>query len=133
MSSDLISIVTERARIVRELEVVNRALAKATVANGHQGASRSQPSKASSGKVSRGKRRSWFERGEAPALLKKFATKPRTQADLMRAVAAAKGYDKGLSAADSKRVQSAVYQAIANAVASKKLVASKDGTVRAAR
>ena len=133
MGSTLIDIVAERDRVLRDLEAVNRVLAKATVAKVAENGSKARPAKASNGHRVGAKRRSWFEGGEAATLLRKLATKPMAQADLMRAVAAAKGYNKGLSAADSKRVQSAVYQAIANAVAGKKLIAGKDGTVRAAR
>jgi hypothetical protein len=111
--------------LLKQLIMLNGQLYRA-VANG--GASSSAEQRASRGAKAR---RSWFVRGEAPKLMKRLAKKPMAQADLVRALSAAKGYDKGLSSGDKKRFQSAAYQAIANAVAGKKLVLGRDGSVRA--
>jgi hypothetical protein len=83
------------------------------------------------GKVAKGKRHSWFERGEAITLMQSIAKKPMTQADLVRAIAAKKKITENLSTQNQKRFQSATFQAIANAVAGRKMIAARDGTVRA--
>jgi hypothetical protein len=130
-ASSLESLFSRQSELVRELHTVTAKLQKLS----HLVVSKKGASAAANGSAAKrngvSKRRSWFERGEAVGLLKKLAKKPMHQADLVRALSSAKGYDKGLSAADAKRFQSAAYQAIANAVAGKKLIAIKDGTVRA--
>jgi hypothetical protein len=122
MSSDVAVLFEKQARLFQELQSVTQELANLVA-----GAGRAKGSGPRSATTS--KRKSWFKRGEAVMLFKKHATKPLAQADLVRAVLAAKGYDKGLSAADRKRVTSATYQAIANAVVGKALVVGRDGMV----
>ena len=124
--------------LVRELLDVNRRLhsyaleakPESAVTNGKSG--NGHPARY--GKTANGaarKRHAWFERGEALKLMQLIAKKPMHQADLVRAIAAKKTATAKLSPVDAKRFQSATFQAIANAVAGRKLVAAKDGTVRA--
>jgi len=80
-------------------------------------------------KAAGAKRRKWFERGEMLKLAQKALDKPMAQADLVRALAAAKGYDKSLPAADRPRFQSACYQGIAAALATKKLFKDRSGKI----
>ncbi|HUN94353.1 MAG TPA: hypothetical protein VMU33_20040 [Burkholderiaceae bacterium] len=128
MSTQMVALFEKQARLVRELKSLNERIAAASAKAAKQAGAK--PAK--SGKPAKtAKRKSWFARGEALVLLKKLATKPSTQADLVRAVLAAKGYDKGLASADLKRVQSATFQAIANAIAGKQLAVGKDGRVSA--
>ena len=130
-SNALSELFARHEHLVSELIAVNTRL-RATAERGAAGA----PGKGSASSNSvrlpaKSKRRKWFERGEALVMLKKLATKPMAQADLVRALTVAKRYDKKLSSAEQKKFHSAAYQAIANAVTGKKLVAAKDGTVRA--
>jgi hypothetical protein len=78
-------------------------------------------------------RRKWFERGEMIRLSKKIVTQPMSQADLVRALSTAKGYDKGLATADKARFKSAAYQAIAAALEAKQLFRNKQGQVSTRR
>ena len=133
--SRITPLLRRREALVRELSVVNEQLlrtaldAVATTPHELPAVLARNGAKPLAGLKSR--RRSWFERGEALILSKKLLTKPMAQADLVRALSAAKGYTKSLSAADQKRFQSAAYQAIANGIAGKKLVQAKDGKVSA--
>jgi len=131
MSDALLTMIHQHARLLKELEVVNRAL----IQDSHKLArvSRNGAAKVGTALPRGSKRRSWYERGEAIELMKKLATKPIAQADLVRAMAAKKPKYKTLSTADQKRFQSATYQAIANAIGAKKLFAGKDGLVRSVR
>lgn len=79
-----------------------------------------------------GERRSWFEREEAPRLLKQAAKSPMMQADLVRAVAKAKGYTNKLADDEMKRFQSAAYMAISKALKDKVLRRAAGGKVVAA-
>jgi len=134
-SPDFAKLFARRDILVRELLDVDKRLHLAAVKAGTE--ARSAKGKKGNGHASKngngatGKRRAWFERGEALKLMQSIATKPMHQADLVRAIAEKKTATKGLSAADAKKFQSATFQAIANAVAGKKLIAAKDGTVRA--
>jgi hypothetical protein len=133
-SANITPLVRKREALLKELTAVNEQLLRTALDSVHASAAAmpaglGRAAKAAGG--TGGKRRSWFERGEALALSKKLLTKPMAQADLVRALASAKGYNKGLSSADQKRFQSAAYQAIANGIAAKKLVANRDGKVSA--
>lgn len=89
------------------------------------------------GRVARGgkseSRRKWFERGEMVKLTKRLLSQPMTQADLVRALASAKGYDKGLPASEKARFKSAAYQAIAAALNAKQIFRNKQGQVASRR
>jgi hypothetical protein len=78
-------------------------------------------------------RRKWFERGEMVKLSKRLLSQPMTQADLVRALASAKGYDKGIPASEKARFKSAAYQAIAAALNAKQLFRNKQGQVAVRR
>jgi len=80
-----------------------------------------------------GARRKWFERGEMIKLSRKLLAQPMTQADLVRGLASAKGYDKGLPSSEKARFKSAAYQAIAAALNGKQLFRNKLGLVSARR
>ena len=134
-SSALAPLLKRREALVKELGVINERLLK-TALDAVAATPLAMPAAvgravAKGAGAAKSKRRSWFERGEALTLSKKLLTKPMAQADLVRALSAAKGYTKGLTAADQKRFQSAAYQAIANGIAGKKLVQAKDGKVSA--
>jgi len=123
MANHVATLFHKQARLFAELQAVAQELAQVIAVGGKATPAAPAPS------AKAGKRKKWFERGEAGALMKKFGSKPIAQADLVRAILSSKGYDKGLSAADKKRVQSATYQAIANAVAAKSVVVGRDGRV----
>ena len=80
-----------------------------------------------------GGRRKWFERGEMIKLSRKLLTAPMTQADLVRALGDAKGYEKSLPESEKARFRSAAYQAIAAALAAKQLFRTKQGQVSTRR
>ena len=77
-------------------------------------------------------RRAWFERGEAAKLLSRAAKKAKPAADLVRDVAAMKGYNGQLSADDMRRFEGAVFMAIEHAVKVGVLKRRKDRTLLAA-
>ncbi|HUN92915.1 MAG TPA: hypothetical protein VMU33_12720 [Burkholderiaceae bacterium] len=133
-SANIAPLIRKREALLKELGVINEQLLRTALDTVHAsvGALPAGLGKGVKGDgAPKGKRRSWFERGEALALSKKILTKPMTQADLVRALASAKGYTKGLAATDQKRFQSAAYQAIANGIGARKLVQLKDGKVSA--
>ena len=84
---------------------------------------------AARGGTGKGGRRKWFERGEMLTLTKKLLVKPMAQADLVRALSNAKGYDKSLAAEDRTRFQSACYQAIAAAIEAKRILRDRQGKI----
>jgi hypothetical protein len=75
-------------------------------------------------------RRQWFERGEVAALMKRLVKAPTSQADIVRALAQSKGYDRGLGAEDAKRFAAAAYMGIINAVKPGHAKQLRDGSVR---
>lgn len=79
----------------------------------------------------RSTRRSWFERGETVKLFRQVARRSMRPAQVVHAVMEAKGYSNSLGAADKKRVQAALHQAVINAVKAGKLMRNTDGAVRA--
>jgi hypothetical protein len=89
-------------------------------------------SRATARRQSKRTRRSWFERDEAVSLIRRAAKSPISQADLMRQVARLKGYAGKLSKDDEKRMQGAVYIAIAQALRAKALRRTAGGQVVAA-
>ena len=74
----------------------------------------------------------WFEPGEAATLMRKLIAKPTRPADVVRQLAAAKGYAGKLNKSDTNRFTWAVLSAIKTAVEAKRLVKHKDGKVVAA-
>jgi len=136
-SDKIVQILKERDVVVKQLIRLNQALVEATleeVSNSpalnlpEEFASSGSKQKISASSVSSG-RQSWFKRGEAYALIKRLAAKPVHQAELVRALANAKGYSRSLNEMDLKRFHGAAYQAISNSLNRKQLQTNKDGTV----
>ena len=121
-SNQILSLVRRREELLKDLSEVNAQIIRITLdqssdlhiphgaVNG-RGARRAEPAVRKGGT-----RRKWFERGEMIKIAKKLLTKPMTQADLVRGLASAKGYDKGLPSSEKARFKSAAYQAIAAAL-----------------
>jgi hypothetical protein len=76
------------------------------------------------------KLRQWFTSGEAIGLMKKIVRAPMTASDIVKALAHAKGYDKGLPPEQLKRFQGTAYMAVSNAVKAGNATRLKDGRVR---
>jgi hypothetical protein len=76
------------------------------------------------------KLRQWFTSGEAVGLMKKIVRTPMTASDIVKALAHAKGYDKGLAPEQLKRFQGTAYMAVSNAVKAGNATRMKDGRVR---
>jgi len=130
-SQKILSLLQERDGLLQQLNEINAQIIRATL---EPGQSASNFATAKSGKPAKGaKRRKWFERGEMIALSRKLLTKPMSQADLVRGLLGAKGYEKSLSAPEKARCKSAAYQAIAAALSAKQMVRNKSGQVALAR
>ncbi len=132
-TSTIASLLRQREGLVKQLAAVNERLVRVTldeVATSSDALSaRLSRSALARGKAGGKTRRSWFERGEMVKLARKLLTAPMSQADLVRALSSAKGYDKGLSSSDKARFKSAAYQAIAAALNAKQLARNKAGLV----
>ncbi len=76
------------------------------------------------------KLRQWFTSGEAIGLMKKIVRAPMTASEIVKALAHAKGYDKGLPPEQLKRFQGTAYMAVSNAVKAGNATRMKDGRVR---
>ena len=76
------------------------------------------------------KLRQWFTSGEAVGLMKRIVRAPMTASDIVKALAHAKGYDKGLPPEQLKRFQGTAYMAVSNAIKAGNAVRMKDGRVR---
>ena len=76
------------------------------------------------------KLRQWFASGEAIGLMKRIVRSPMTASDIVKALAHAKGYDKGLPPEQLKRFQGTAYMAVSNAVKAGNATRLKDGRVR---
>jgi len=74
-------------------------------------------------------RRQWFAQGEAPQLLRRFARTPKPPADLVRTLAAVKGYDRSLSGRLYKRFETAAFMAVNHAVRVGVLKRRRDGAL----
>jgi hypothetical protein len=92
--------------------------------------SRSEATAKRAGKKRTRKLRQWFASGEAVALMKKIVRSPMTASDIVKALAHAKGYDKGLPPEQLKRFQGTAYMAVSNAVKAGSASKLKDGRVR---
>jgi len=77
----------------------------------------------------KGGTRRWFEPGEVNELMRKLITKPTRQTDVIKQLAAAKGYAGKLSKKDKMRFNWAVLSALKAAVKTKRLVKHADGKV----
>jgi hypothetical protein len=136
-SNHILTLLHRREELLKDLNEVNAQIIRVTldhgadtaiasVAQAHRNGRSSAPSKG-------GSRRKWFERGEMVKIAKKLLTQPMSQADLVRGLATAKGYDKGLPSSEKARFKSAAYQAIAAALNGKSLYRNKTGQVSTRR
>ena len=76
------------------------------------------------------KLRQWFASGEALGLMKRLVRAPMTSSDIVKTLAHAKGYDKGLPPEQLKRFQGTAYMAVSNAIKAGNATKLKDGRVR---
>ncbi len=140
-SSPILQLLQKREDLLKQLNDINSRIIRLTLDHGADSvpllaalAGRGAGAAAAPVAAARGgRRRKWFERGEMIKLARKLLAKPMTQADLVRGLAAAKGYDKSLPAAEQARFKSAAYQAIAAALSGKQLLRNKLGQVSARR
>lgn len=116
-----------RATILRELESITGSLNAVARAIGTAGAR--APRRKTRGTATPGTKRAWFERNEAPTLLRELASKPKSPAQLVRELAKRKRYAGRLPMADRRRFEGAAYMAIAHAVATGNLRRQRDGSV----
>jgi len=136
-SKAILSLLQKRDELLQLLGQVNAQIIQLTLDTGAASAV-PEALAARAGRVRAGgakaeARRKWFERGEMVKLTRKVLTQPMSQADLVRALATAKGYDKGLPTAEKARFKSAAYQAIAAALNAKQLFRNKQGQVSTRR
>ena len=139
-SNQILALLQTRESLLKQLNEVNTQIIRLTLDSGSDAAigvlqrsGRSGRGAGASAASKGGARRKWFERGEMLKLDRKILTQPMAQADLVRALCSAKGYDKGLPAAEKARFKSAAYQAIAAALTGKQLVRNKLGQVAVGR
>jgi hypothetical protein len=136
-SKAIVSLLQRRDALLKQISVINSQVLQQMLDSGTAASAPGMPA----GRGARGRalaarggtRRKWFERGEMIKLTRKILTQPMTQADLVRALAGAKGYDKGLPATEKARFKSAAYQAIAAALNGKQLFRNKQGQVATRR
>ena len=128
-----------REDLARELGQIDERLAAVATLLGDKSADKTQSNPRNRVEPSRGKhratkrtRRSWFARDEAVKLLRKAAKSAKPAADLVREVAALKGYTDKLSGDDMRRFQGAAFMAINHAVKAGALKRHKDGGYQAA-
>jgi hypothetical protein len=136
-SNPILSLLQSREELIKQLNEVNTQIIRLTLDHGAdatidlvaRAGRNGSRALGSNGAAKGGLRRKWFERGEMLKLAKKLLNQPMAQADLVRALSSAKGYDKGLPAAEKARFKSAAYQAIAAALNGKQLFRNKQGQV----
>jgi hypothetical protein len=137
-SKTILSLLQQREDLLKHLGEINAQIIRLTLDHGDAVAALPAGTAARAGRTGAlaakgGARRKWFERGEMVKLTKKVLTQPMSQADLVRALAGAKGYDKGLPTSEKTRFKSAAYQAIAAALNAKQLFRNKQGQVSTRR
>lgn len=139
MTSDQILMLLHRREVLlKDLNDVNAQIIRLTLDHGADtaialAASSARGLRTAGAAAKGGARRKWFARGEMIKLSKKLLAQPMTQADLVRGLATAKGYDKGLPSSEKARFKSAAYQAIAAALNAKQLFRNKLGQVATRR
>lgn len=136
-SHQILSLLQKRENLLKDLSEINAQIIRFTLDHGQQPsipipAVRAVVRTNGSGRRT-GARRKWFERGEMIKIARKLLTQPMSQADLVRGLAGAKGYDKGLPASERARFKSAAYQAIAAALNGKQLFRNRSGQVSTRR
>ncbi|HUL63204.1 MAG TPA: hypothetical protein VLW55_01195 [Burkholderiaceae bacterium] len=139
LAQTVISLETRREQVSRELARINQRLAAiASLLDepiaGQTGSELRRSSKRDIARhrMSTAKRRSWFARREAVTLLRKAARSAKPAAELVRELAALKGYRETLSPHDMRRFEGATFMAIAQAIKAGALKRRRDGTLRAA-
>jgi hypothetical protein len=139
LAQTVISLETRREQVSRELARINQRLAAiASLLNepiaGQTASELRRLSKRGTARhrLSTAKRRSWFARREAVALLRKAARSAKPAAELVRELAAVKGYRETLSPNDMRRFEGATFMAIAQAIKAGALKRRRDGTLQAA-
>ena len=130
----------ELARVNSKLKAVRQALevSARSDADGSGRASASASAAPSSsplatkraGRKRTRKLRQWFASGEALGLMKRLVRAPMTSSDIVKTLAHAKGYDKGLPPEQLKRFQGTAYMAVSNAIKAGNATKLKDGRVR---
>jgi hypothetical protein len=140
-SNQILALLQRREALINQLNEVNTQVISLTLAHGADAAigivaRAGRPvvrGRGANVAAKGGLRRKWFERGEMLKLARKLLNQPMAQADLVRALSSAKGYDKGLPAPEKARFKSAAYQAIAAALNGKQLFRNKLGQVATRR
>ena len=139
LAQTIISLETRKEQVARELARINQRLAaiasllEQPIAD-QTGSERRRSRKRDAAKhrTSTAKRRSWFARREAVTLLRKAARSAKPAAELVRDLAALKGYRETLSPHDMRRFEGATFMAIAQAIKAGALKRRRDGTLQAA-
>jgi len=137
LAKTLSNLEVRRETVARELARIDERLAAiATLLNGKSAeATQPKPNHSFSSTVTKRRettRRSWFERDEATQLLRKAAKTVKPASELVRRVAALKGYTDKLSVDEMRRFQGAAYMAINHAVKVGALKRQKGGGYQAA-
>jgi hypothetical protein len=134
----ILTLLQRREELLKDLGGINAQIIQMTLDHGSDAAialvgDATRAGRAGTAAKKGGARRKWFERGEMLKLARKILAQPMTQADLVRGLATAKGYDKGLPTSEKARFKSAAYQAIAAALNAKQLFRNKTGQVSVRR
>lgn len=130
------SLEAELAQVNQRLNAINAAVGAAMGTAARRGRPpgsgkvAAKPAPASAKKL---KNRSWFEPGEAVALMKKIATKPMRPSELIKQLGVAKGYVGKLPKPDMNRFTWAATSAVKAAIAAKQLLRRNDGALSAAK
>jgi Skp family chaperone for outer membrane proteins len=128
----------ELAGVNSKLKAIQQAL-EVSARSGSNGAERasagaSQPRSETAarrpGRKKVRKLRQWFTSGEALKMMKKIVRAPMTAAEIVKALAREKGYDKALPPEQLKRFHGTAYMAVSNAVKAGNATRLKDGRVR---
>jgi hypothetical protein len=140
LAKTISSLEARRADLARELgQIDERLAAVATLLEGRDENTQKADSNPHNGTklsatkrhASKSSRRSWFARDEAAKLFRKAARTAKPAADLVREVAALKGYAETLSPDDMRRFQGAAFMAITQAVRAGALKRRKNGAFQA--
>jgi len=136
-SHQILSLLQKREELLKNLSEINAQIIRFTLDHGSESTisvPRMRGGVRPDGATRKGgARRKWFERGEMIKLARRLLAQPMSQADLVRGLASAKGYDKGLPASERARFKSAAYQAIAAALNGKQLFRNRVGQVSTRR
>jgi hypothetical protein len=139
LAATISTLETRREDLARELGQINERLAAiAALLEGkstpktHSNVDNGAKPSGAKRHASKSLRRTWFARDEAATLFRRAAKTAKPAAELVREVAAVKGYTKTLSPDDMRRFQGAAFMAINQAVKAGALKRRKDGALHAA-